>query len=255
MALDGKTGRGARRPDGSWVHLLSMTTHGGVPLGQVSAHGKDQEIAAVRAVLDRIDLRGMTITADALHTQRSHAHYLHHHGAGYVFTVKGNQPRLHARLAGLPWDAVPVADRTDDKGHGRRETRTLQLTSVSAGIGFPHVKRVGRIVRTRRTAGTQAAAREVVYVVTSLDWHEATAAQIAALVRGHWKIENAVHWVRDVVFDEDRHQLRTGNGPRTMACLRNTVLGAIRTRMPGRGIAAATRALSRRLDRLLKLLE
>ena len=120
VAVDGKTCRGARQPDGSQVHLFSIVDHAtGAPLGQVNAGGKDHEIAAFAAVLDRINLKGVIVTADALHTQRGHAHYLHRHGGRYVFVVKRNQPTLYDRLAGLPWTKEPIAHRVVEKGHGR----------------------------------------------------------------------------------------------------------------------------------------
>lgn len=149
--------------------------HGsGLPLGQVRAETKGHEIAAFRAALDRIDLAGVVVTADALHTQSAHARYLHRHGGDYVFIVKRNQPTLHAQLANLPWRQVPVADHAEAKGHGRRETRTLQLTSVAAGIVFPHARLAARITRVRTDPRTGAASTETVYAVTSLDWDEVT---------------------------------------------------------------------------------
>jgi len=108
VAVDGKTCRGAKRPDGTRVHLFSIVEHGtGTPLGQVLAETKGHEIAAFATVLDRLDLTDVVVTADALHTQRAHARYLHRHGAKYVFIVKRNQPSLHAQLAALPWAKVP----------------------------------------------------------------------------------------------------------------------------------------------------
>ncbi|BAK34896.1 putative transposase [Microlunatus phosphovorus NM-1] len=189
VAVDGKTCRGARQADGSRVHLFSIVDHAtGAPLGQVNAGGKDHEIAAFAAVLDRIDLNGVVVTADALHTQRSHAHYLHRHGGWYAFVVKRNQPTLYDQLARLPWTQVPIVHRTVEKGHGRRETRTLQLTGVRAGIGFPHARLAARIRRSRTEIATGEHTEEIVYVVTSLGWPDITPAGLAGLIRGHWSI-------------------------------------------------------------------
>ena len=150
VAVDGKTCRGARTGDGARVHLFSAVDHAtGVPLGQVNAGGKDHEFAAFKAVLDRIDLDGVVVTADALHTQDGHAHYLHRHRGKYVFIVKRNRPKLHTQLASLPWKEVPAGDHTEEKSHGRRESRTLQVVQVAAGIGFPHARLAARITRTR----------------------------------------------------------------------------------------------------------
>ena len=255
VAVDGKTCRGAVGPDGTRVHLFSIVDHAtGVPLGQVHAPSKGFEIAAFATVLDRIDLTDVVVTADALHTQRAHARYLHRHRGRYVFIVKGNQPTLHNQLRALPWNRVPVADHRHDKGHGRRESRTLQVVSLATGIGFPHAKLAVRLIRTRTTAraGTTT---ETVYAVTSLGWDDVTAARLADIIRGHWSIENRVHHVRDTTYAEDRSQVRTGTGPRVMATLRNIAIGVLRTRDATTNIAAATRSLARRAEHLLTLLD
>ena len=88
------------------------------------------------------------VTANALRAQRTHAQYLvAERGAHYVLTVKGNQPTLRARLGALPWRAVEVGDDTRDRGHGRVEWRTLKVTAVAAGLGFPHAAQAIQIVR------------------------------------------------------------------------------------------------------------
>ncbi len=255
VAVDGKTCRGAVGPDGARVHLFSIVEHAtGVPLGQVRAPSKGFEIAAFATVLDRIDLTGVVVTADALHTQRTHARYLHRHRGRYLFVVKGNQPTLHAQLTGLPWAQVPILDRQDDKGHGRRETRILQATSVRAGIGFPHARLAIRLRRTRGDTRTGRTTTETVYAVTSLGWDDVTPARLADIIRGHWSIENAIHHVRDTTFDEDASQVRTGTSPQAMATLRNIAIGLIRTRHGASNIAEATRCLGRRAELLLNLL-
>ena len=102
---------------------------------------------------------------------------------------------------------------------------------------------------------TGAVSTETVYVITNLGWDQVTPAQLAELVRGHWAIENRIHYVRDVTFDEDRSQVRTANNPRVMATLRNVAVGLIRARQRGQNIAAATRTLGRRTEMLLALLD
>ena len=94
---------------------------------------------------------------------------------------------------------------------------------------------------------------EVVYLVCSLPIEQAQPKQVAAWVQGHWGIENRLHWVRDVVFDEDRHQLRTAHGPKIMAALRNLAISLIRL-VHGPAIVSTTRSLSRRPKRTIKLL-
>ena len=256
VAVDGKTCRGALGPDGTRVHLFSIVDHAtGVPLGQVQAPSKGFEIAVFATVLDRLNLTDVVVTADALHTQRAHARYLHRHGGKYVFIVKGNQPSLHTQLRTLPWAQVPVGDHQEGKGHGRRETRTVQVVSLRPAIAFPHARLAARITRTRKVGPAGATSTETVYAVTNLTFDQVSPAQLAGLVRGHWAIENRVHHVRDTTYDEDRSQIRTGTAPRVMATLRNIAIGLIRTRRTGANIAAATRTLGRRTEQLLALLD
>ena len=89
-------------------------------------------------LLDHADITAAVITADAMHAQRGHATYLAGRGADYLFTVKRNQPGLHAQLAALPWRQVPVAYDAHERGHGREERRVMKVTAVAAGLAFPH---------------------------------------------------------------------------------------------------------------------
>jgi hypothetical protein len=123
IAIDGKTVRGATDSEGNQVHLLAAATHtDALVLGQVEVGAKTNEIPMFAPLLDRlaetgIDLARAVITADALHTQRAHAEYLHERGAGFVFTVKQNQPTLFAALDALDWSAVPITARQIDTSH------------------------------------------------------------------------------------------------------------------------------------------
>jgi predicted transposase YbfD/YdcC len=259
VAVDGKTARGARRADGSRLHLFSIVEHGsGQPLGQVEAPTKGAEITAFAAVLDRIDLTGVVVTADALHTQTRHAHYLHRHGGHYLFIVKANQPSLHAQLKALPWRQTPVADWTEGKGHGRRERRTLRVLVVAATgarrLRFPHAKQALRLVRERIDIRTGTITHEVVYAITDLTFEQAGPAALADMIRGHWTIENAVHHIRDVTYREDASQVRAGAAPRIMATLRNISIGLAKTAGHA-NIAAATRRLDHHPEQMIKLLD
>jgi predicted transposase YbfD/YdcC len=181
------------------------------------------------------------VTADALHTHREHADWLvAEKHADYLFTVKANQPTLLDRCEGLAWHNVPELDRTRDHAHGRVEIRTLKAVSVR-GFGFPHaaqVLQVTRKVRYRRTGRRRKT--QTVYAVTSLTHAQASPARLADLIRGHWGIENGLHYVRDVALGEDASQVRTGSGPQVMACLRNLVIGALNRAGPV-NLAAALR--------------
>jgi predicted transposase YbfD/YdcC len=154
--------------------------------------------------------------------------------------VKNNQPRLLARCASLPWHRVPVADRTRDRGHGRVELRTLKVVSVKR-FGFPHAAQVIQVTRKRRDLHTNRWQTVVMYAITNLPFEQARPAD---LLRGHWTIENGLHWVRDVTFAEDASQVRTGAAPTVMAALRNLVVGVLGRAGP-LNVAAARRRHAR----------
>ena len=250
VAADGKTLRGSGVADGPGRHLLAALEHArGVVLGQVDVEAKTNEIPMFATLLDRIDLAGAVVTADAMHAQRGHAEYLAaQRGAHYLITVKRNQPTLHAQLTALPWRQVPVADDARERGHGRAGRRTVKVTAVAAGLAFPHAAQAIQIVRRRRPLSgknTRKWSTETVYAITSLTAAQASPAELAAIVRGHWLIEDRLHWIRDVVYDEDRSQVRTGNGPRVMASLRNLAISILH--LTGEtNIAAALRHHARR---------
>jgi predicted transposase YbfD/YdcC len=253
VAVDGKTLRGSGVADGPGRHLLAALDHGyGVVLGQVDVEAKTNEIPMFATVLDCIDLAGAVVTADALHAQRAHAEYLvTERGAHYLITVKRNQPGLYAQIAGLPWRHVPVAYKAKEKGHGRAERRTLKVTAVAAGLAFPHAAQAIQIVRRRRPLTGKKWSTETVYAITSLSVIQARPADLARIARGHWGIEDRLHWVRDVTYDEDRSQVRTGNGPRVMASLRNLAIAILR--LTGHtNVAAALRYHARQPGRPLQ---
>jgi len=168
-------------------------------------------------------------------------------------TVKDNQPKLRAQLAALPWRDVPATADTRERGHGRHERRTLKVTAVAAGLRFPHAAQAIQIVRRRKPLGSRKWSTETVYAVTSLTAAQARPDQLAAALRGHWAIEDRLHWVRDVTYGEDLSQVRTGSGPRVMATLRNLALAILRL-AGATSIAAALRHHSRRPDRPLQTL-
>ena len=250
IAVDGKTLRGSGHGQENGRHLLAAFGHAhGVVLGQVEVGATTNEIPLFPALLDRIDITGAVITADALHAQRDHATYLARRGAQYLLIVKRNQPGLHAQLTALPWRDVPVAYTKRERGHGRTERRTLKVTSVAKGLAFPHAAQAIQIVRRRKVKGKWS--RETCYAVTSLTVIQASHAQLAAIVRGHWGIEDRLHWVRDMDFDEDRSQVRTATGPRVMASLRNLVITILRP-SGAASIAAALRYHARQPSRPLQ---
>jgi predicted transposase YbfD/YdcC len=243
LACDGKEARGAVRGDGTSLFLLSAAA-GGIVLAEREIPAKTNEIPEIGPMLARLNerfpLAGWVITADALHTQRGFAalaceDLLAH----YVLTVKGNQAGLHAALQQLTW-AGARRHVTRDRGHGRRETRAHLVMDAPDSIKalFPHAAQVARVIRTRtvtywknngkrRTRVTETHA-ETVYLITSLTAREAAPEHIAAYIRGHWRIENEIHLVRDVTLREDASKVRAGSRPRALATLRNLTMGLVR---------------------------
>jgi len=231
IMVDGKAVRGATDAKGNQTHLLAAATHDDVlVLGQVEVGAKSNEIPQFAPLLDTlttagIDLAHTVITADALHTQRAHALYLHERGAGFVFTAKQNQPRLFAALDALPWAQTPIAASHVDRAHGRVTTRTIQVLPAPDNLPFPHVHQVWLIERYVTALDGTPSSAVAALGVTNLPAERATPERLASLVRNHWGIES-LHWLRDTVYREDDSTVRTRSGPRVMAGLRNLAVGA-----------------------------
>jgi predicted transposase YbfD/YdcC len=254
VMVDGKTLRGAVDAGGHQVHLLAAATHtGALVLAQTEVGAKTNEIPMFASLLDGLDIAGLTVTADALHTQRSHATYLHRRGADFVFMVKDNQPNLFAALDRLDWPAVPIGHASHDRGHGRIENRTIQVMPTPDALPFPHVNQVFLVERGVTNLHGKSLSNVAIFGVTSLDTNRASPAELAQLVRGHWGIES-LHWTRDTLYREDHSTARTRSGPRVMAALRNLAIGALR--LSGRhDLAEATRWATRDMTRPFTVLD
>lgn len=250
IALDGKVVRGAWTDEGLQVMLFSAMIHKeGVVIAQRQIPDKTNEITQFAPMLEDLDLKGVIVTADAMHTQRGHAEFLVSRGADYVFTVKDNQPKLHEAIIRL-FDEIPWREDhvTQDRGHGRIETRSVQVINSKdeiARLGFPHAKQVFCVLRDVWNLDGSKRSGEVAYCITSLTPRRARPSRLSDLVRGHWGIENCIHYVRDVTFDEDRSQVRKGSAPRAMASLRNPAIGALRAVAGESNIARGLRSMSR----------
>ncbi len=243
VTSDGKYVRGARRPDGTTLILLSAATPGGVTLAQREIPSKTNEVTQIGPMLRELDkyypLAGHVLTADALHTTEDFADLARDLGAGAVLTVKDNQPTLRALLENALW-AHAACHVTRDKGHGRAETRSHLVMDAPEEVKalFPPAEQVSRVVRTRtvtfwlsdghtRTRVTRTGT-ETVYLIITMPSREAPPEHIAVYIRRHWSIENRVHHVRDVTLREDSSQVKTGSRPRVLVALRNLGTGLIR---------------------------
>ena len=232
LALDGKTLRGARLDNGRRVHLVSALTHKeGVTVAQRNVDTKTNEITAFRPLLEGLELTDVVVTADAMHTQREHAAFLSARGAHFVFGCKDNQPTL-AREAVRLLAASPVVHETHDRAHGRMEHRYYSVASIpsklACKLGFPSASQVVKVDRERCDLGDHLESQDTSYYVTDLTAKEASPEELAHHIRGHWRIENRSHYVRDRTFDEDRSQTRVGGAPQALASLRNLAISILR---------------------------
>jgi predicted transposase YbfD/YdcC len=276
VSCDGKEVRGARRPDGTNLFLLSAAltgtagraASGAIVLADREIPAKANEIPEIGPMLTELDARFSlachVITADALHTQSKFTETVCEKLlAHYLLTVKGNQKNLYAALEALCW-AGASRHETRDKGHGRDERRSHLVMDAPDEIRalFSHVRQVAKVIRTRtvtrwegdghKRARVTKTSTETVYLITSLTAREAAPEHIAAYIRAHWGIENQVHWARDLTLREDSSRARAGYRPANLATLRNAQLGVIRQH--GSSDIAATRREARYDNNLLHAL-
>ncbi|MGN9846569.1 ISAs1 family transposase [Nonomuraea sp. H19] len=168
LAVDGKTLRGSRTGDGA-VHLLAAVRHDTqTVLAQRQVEAKSNEIPAFTPLLSGLELSAMVITADALHTQAEHARQLVAAGGHFLFIVEANQPTLHRRLKALPWRQAVLNDRTDERGHGRREIRRMKICTTRPGLPFPHAAQAIQVKRRRTDLKTGKTTIVTIYAITSL---------------------------------------------------------------------------------------
>ncbi len=261
LALDGKTLRGsydrdqdeqgAVRNEPPVQQMSAVDIDSRCVIGQISYTGKkeDAEAAALRKLLGTIQRPGLCVFADALHTQHETAELIGELGMHYVFSLKGNQPTLLEQVSeDYRWSESGT--RVFRPGHGRIETRTIQvsedISDCPEWLAFPgvtHVFRIHREVvfkkdgRERRT--------ETAYFVASLPPELAGPERLERLVRGYWgAVENGVHYVRDTTWREDASRVRKGALPRVLAALTNLALSILRL-LGARNIQRTTRSLYR----------
>lgn len=242
VAIDGKTLRGSfdRRIGKSPLHVVSAwVSELGLSLGQISVEDKSNEITAIPELLKTIDVRGATITIDAMGCQKAIAEEIVTGGAHYILAVKDNHPKLHAAIAGAFADC-PHSDaknagehETEGKAHGRLERRRVRvMTQIDeiADIGAWKGARSIVEVERSRTVGEKTSV-ERAYYISSLGVKAAT---MGDRIRAHWAIENSLHWVLDVTYGEDKSRIRDRNGAANITALRK-LSASLLARTPAHG--------------------
>jgi predicted transposase YbfD/YdcC len=247
LSIDGKSLRGSARQGAPESHLLGAVSQRlGLVIAQLAVTDKSHEAGKIESLLAALVLEGRVVTCDALHTHASVAQTILAAGGDYLLPVKDNQPVLRQDIALVFAHADRLSEtiteaRTTDQHGGRIETRWLRASTALEGYlewpGHAQVLELQRTVTEKRTGKTR---REVAHAITSLGRERATARQLLEVWRAHWHIENRLHWVRDVSFDEDRSQVRAGHAPQVMATLRNIAISLLRI-CGAANIAAACR--------------
>lgn len=254
IAFDGKTVRGtisASNPDGE--HLLAAyLPEEGIVLMQVDTGDKGSEITVAPELLKCLDLRGKVVAADAMHTQRPLSIQILKAGGDYLWFAKDNQPTLREDIEQLFMadDRTVLGGhvpndfqkwRTVDKGHGRRESREITVSSELKGYSdWPGLDQVFKLERRRLDIKSGKEEQEIVYGLTSLSAAKASPERLLYLTRSYWGIENGLHQRRDVTFNEDRTRMTKGHTGRVMATINNLVIGLLR-QAGATNIAAARR--------------
>ncbi len=236
VAIDGKTMRATHKQEATTSHLLSVVSHElGITLTQCSVSDKTNEIPVSTQILEAFDVKGKVITTDALLTQRAFCEQIIDADGDYLLPVQKNQAHLFWAIETLfqsDHDTLSddtVACETYEKGHGRLETRCLKAsTALNDYLDWPGLAQVIECRYIRKNMCTGKETHKVQYGITSLDPKEASAERLLTIRRGHWTIENKVHWVRDVVFREDVSPVRCGAIPQVMAAMRRTAMSVLR---------------------------
>jgi len=239
VAIDGKTLRHSfdRAAEQSPLHLVSaFATEQRLVLAQRRVGDKSNEITAIPALLDMINISGTTITIDAMGCQKDIAEKIRDKDADYVLALKGNHPNLYNDVKEFFQNEEYSPEKcstttTTDGGHGRIEERKYCITSDLSPLclkdEWKDLKSIG-MVESRREVKDKIES-ETRYYLTS---HEADAQLFASAVRGHWGIENKLHWIMDVTFREDESRIRAGNGAHNFAILRRIAFNLTKSYQP-----------------------
>lgn len=246
IAIDGKTLR--RSFDQAHrqlpIHMVhAWDQHNGLMLGQMAVEEKSNEITAVPALLELLDVQGAVVSLDAMHCQKDTAKAIRAAGADYLLALKGNQKTLHEDVKLFFDDALEQGESLlehemePDNGHGRLDQRHVWASGDVGWLRRRHpdwldVRGIVRVEGKRLDFATGKQSVQVRYYLTSLEPKEIGAQRLGELVRGHWSIENALHWQLDVSFGDDACRVRKDHGPANLAAIKRHVLGLVKHSTP-----------------------
>lgn len=234
IAIDGKALRRSldKASKKSAIHMVSAwAQQAGLVLGQVKVDSKSNEITAIPKLLELLDLEGAIVTIDAMGCQKSIAKQITERGGDYVLSLKGNQSALHDDVTTF-FDShlAPKEGSVElDKGHGRIETRTARVSNDIDWLKerHPEWSKLNSILAVTATRDLKDRTEtETRYFISSLDGNDPE--QLRKAVRAHWAVENSLHWVLDVAFDEDRSRARAGNSAANLAIIRHVAVNLIK---------------------------
>ena len=233
IAIDGKTSRRSFDTDKNPLHMVSaFAAEARIVLGQEKVDEKSNEITAIPKLLDLLDIKGATVSIDAMGTQKKIAEKIKDKQGEYLLALKGNQSNLHNDIK-LFFDDKELTSQLDacektDGGHGRIEVRRCTVTDKIEWLNNRHdwcaLKSIVKIKSIVESKGKKT--EETRYYITSL---AAEAEKILDSVRNHWAIENSLHWVLDVSFNDDQSRIRKGNAPQNIAIIRHLSLNMLRS--------------------------
>jgi predicted transposase YbfD/YdcC len=262
IAVDGKTLCGSAGSKWGPLHLVSAwATEANLTLGQVAVEGKGNEITAIPPLLELLDLRGALVSIDAIGCQKAIAHKIVAGGGDYVLAVKGNQEHLledvQATVERALNDELParlvLQHSTTEEGHGRQETRAYVVVHDVQGIrdrrAWPKLKTVGMCCTERTIKGQTTA--EVRFFIGS---RKMGVRRYAQVLRGHWRIENNLHWQLDVSLREDANRIQERRGATNAALLRKMAISLLKQNPTKDSIARKRKAAALDVDFLAEIM-
>lgn len=234
IAIDGKTVRGSfdHYNGKEAIHMVSAwAAQMQLVLGQVKADDKSNEITAIPQLLGLLEVKGAIVSIDAAGCNKEIAKQIIKAKADYILALKGNQHNLHEQVTGILDKHLAPDDQFEslEKNHGRIELRRCcvytNLGMIDETLGWPQLHTIVKIQTERTVVLTGSKSKETRYYISSL---KGSAEEFARHIRAHWQVENNLHWVMDVLFNEDRSRVRKGNADANFAIIRRWVLNILK---------------------------